>query len=274
MPSTLASPLRRSLLPAAAALALSCGIAAAQTPPPGSIALRWNNCYSDGGTAARTFACDSNLGIEVLVISAYPPADLTQLNGTEVSLTVWSTGATTPSWWTFATNGCRGTTGMNVSFTPPATSTTCVDPWLGQAAGGFAFEPNYYNVNIARLRTVCAISGTTSVPANSEVYLTSVVIHHSKTVGTGSCSGCPIGGCIGLASVTMTQPLGVGDINMIQPLPNTTSDVVGWQMDASMPENIFPYHGTAVWEKDFLSCSAAVTAGRRPTWGAVKSLYR
>ena len=163
---------------------------------------------------------------------------------------------------------------MHASFTPPATSTTCLDPWAGQAVGGFAFEPTYYNVNIGRLRTVCAIAGSTSVPANSEVYLTSVVIHHSNTVGTGSCSGCPIGGCIGLDYVTLTQPLSVGDITMIQPLPNTTSDVVGWQMDASMPENIFPYHGTAVWEKDFLSCAAAVTAARRPTWGGVKSLYR
>lgn len=275
MPSKRAS---RRFLPLFAApliaLALACGPASAQTPPPGSISLRWDNCRSDGGVAAKTFACDTNSGSEVLVISAYPPVDVSQLNGVETSITVWSTAASTPSWWTFVSGGCRGTIGMNASFTPPATSTTCLDAWLGQAAGGYDFQLNYNSPNNSLLRTVGAIAGTTSVPANTEVYVSTVVFRHTKSVGAGACTGCAVPACIGLNSVRLTEPAGVGDYTMIQPLPGTTSDVVGWQMDASMPENIFPYHGTGVWEKDFLSCSAAVTPARRPTWGAIHSLYR
>jgi len=260
------------------ALALASGLAIAQccqTPPPGSIALRWNDCYGDHGAAARTFACDTNSGADVLVISAYPPADMPQLNGAETALTVWSTDASTPSWWTFQSGGCRTTAGMSPSFVRPVTSTACLDPWLGQAAGGYAFEPNYYAPNVARLRTVCAIPGTASVAANTEVYVTSILIRHTRTVGTGSCAGCPIAACIGLQTVRLYQPLGVGDYEMFNPLPGTTSDVVGWQMDASMTEHIGSTNETMiVWQKFFLSCAAAVTPARRPTWGAVKSLYR
>ena len=260
------------------ALALTSGIAAAQspTPPPGSVALRWDDCFTDHGAAARTFACDTNSGSDLLVISAFPPVDLPQLVGAESALTVWSTGGSMPAWWSFAAGGCRNTAGLGIAFSPPSTSTTCLDPWLGQAAGGYAFEPTYYAPNVARLRTVCAIPGSTSVPANTEVYVTTLLFRHSKTVGTGSCSGCPTAACIGLQFVKLDQTTGVGDFQMLQPLPGSTSDVVGWQMDASMPENIvtIPHETYYEWGKTFSSCSAAVTSARHPTWGAVKSLYR
>ncbi len=257
-----------ALLLVAASLLLS--RPAAAQPPYGSLALRWDNCFTDGGTAAHSFACNTNsLPGDVLILSAWAPVDMPQLNGAATALTLWSLDATLPSWWQLYAGGCRGTAGITAQFTPPLTSTNCVDTWLGQAAGGMNFAPGYSNT--ARIRTVCAISGSTSVTAGQELFIARVVILHSKTTGTGSCGGCLDGACIGLESVLLTQPSGVGDYTILLPYGGSGTDFVGWQSPVNMPESVFPYHGS--YMKDFTSCSAA-TPARRPTWGAVKSLYR
>ncbi len=261
-----------SFLLLAAATFLPAGYATAQTYYPGSIALRWDNCYSDGGITARSFACNTNSGLETLVLSAWPPVDMPQLNGATTIMTLWSIDATLPSWWQSYSGGCRGTTGMSAQFTPPLTSINCIDPWFGQAAGGIDVSAGYYGPQSARIRTVCAIPGSISITGGQETFIARVVIFHSKAVGAGSCAGCLDGACIGLNSIQLYQPLGVGDYIMNRPLDGTTSDFVGWQMNASMGSYYYSFHGSAL-QKDFTSCSAA-TATRRPTWGAIKSLYR
>jgi len=261
-------------LPALVAVVLS--IRSADAQAFGSVALRWNNCYGDGGTAARNFACTSNSGSDELVISIFPPYEFINATEVDIDLQVTSTGANTPNWWTFATGGCRGTGGMQLSLIRPATSTNCLDPWLGQAFGGYLFEPVYLGPNSGRLRIACGLEGGVTMPANSEVFVASMVILHQKTIGAGACAGCPTGACIGILRVKVWNQTSSPDTDLLLPLPNTTSDVVGWQMDASMPENVL-YEGPAgfeSWQKHFTGCSAAVTGTRRSTWGTVKSLYR
>jgi len=262
-------PALRVVLIALAAIALFSGAASAQT---GAVALRWDNCYSDGGLSSKSFACNTNSGSESLILSVYPPVDMPQLNGALETLTVWSTAAATPTWWQVNSGGCRPTSGMSAQFLPLPSSITCIDPWTGQASGGFNFEPTYFAPNIARLRVVGAIAGTVSIPANQEVFLARVVIFNTKTVGTGSCAGCLTPACIGFNSVQLTQPVGVGDYVVMLPLAGTHSDYVGWQMDATMGETITSPFG--VPQKSFVSCQSSATPSRRPTWGAVKSLYR
>jgi hypothetical protein len=258
----------RVALVTSAALAVLCGSAAAQfPPPPGAVAIRWNDCYGDGGANARNFACNTNSGFEELVISCYPPQAIPQLNGAAVVMDLIFMNATVPSWWQFQSGGCHTPNGAFPLFTGPASASNCIDPWLFAASGGIDYVAGFNGANRARLRTVQAIPGSVSVPASSELFVCRVLISNTKTVGAGSCGGCLFGACIGLTSVKLTQPAGVGDFTMVMPVPNTNSDAVGWQAEVYMP---------SVWElfgKTFTNCQLA-TAARRPTWGAIKRMYR
>ena len=40
------------------------------------IAMRWDRCYGEGGTANKDFACNTNQGSERLVLSFIPPTDM------------------------------------------------------------------------------------------------------------------------------------------------------------------------------------------------------
>jgi len=68
-------------------------------PPiePGNVQLRWDACYADGGSDFKTFACNTNSGSEVLVVTATPGVDLPQLNGMQADLHVHLIDATLPS---------------------------------------------------------------------------------------------------------------------------------------------------------------------------------
>jgi hypothetical protein len=150
----------------------------------------------------------------------------------------------------------------------------CLDPWAGTAVGGLSYTADSPAPGQARIQIVCAPAQTASVPAGTEIFLARLAVLHTKTVGTGSCAGCLDGACLGITSVRLTQPVGVGDVLMLDPLPGTRSDMVGWQMTgAVMPyiEGINPHSGEP--EKAFGSCTS-VTDAARPTWGAVKRLYR
>lgn len=254
-----------------AALALAGAPAGAQS---GHVAMRWNDCFGDGGTRVRTFACDTNSGSEMLVVSAFPPVDMPQLNGASLVIDVLTSGETLPSWWQFQTGGCRTGSGMlSVQFTPPPTAATCTDTWLSSAAGGMDFSYPWAFPGGARVRVVVGIPGSVPVLAGTEVFICRVRVSHAKTVGTGACSGCTGGLCIGLTSVVLTQPSGVGDQLLFDPLPGTASDATSWQTDMVMTSVIHPGHGGFGLVKDFTSCVAATDAAR-PTWGAIKRMYR
>jgi len=252
--------------------ALGTSQAAAQSePPPGSIAMRWNLCYGEGGAAARTFACNTNTGVEMLVISAFPPANLPQLNGAEVLVTLLSPGFTLPSWWQIGTGFCRTSTVVQGEFVPPSGPETCGDPWLNAGLGAVTYQYGSEGANIARLRSAYGINPPVAVTSGNEIFVCSFRILHQKTTGAGSCSGCSSGVCLGLQSVYLTQPAGVGNYFMIMPLPGTSSDVVTWQEDLVMPSSVYIYR--SAWRKDFTGC-VSTTEAARPTWGAIKRLYR
>ena len=257
-----------------ALLAVSSGKAEAQVTEAGSLAMRWNDCYGGTGVQSRNFACDTNSGVEALVISVYMPVAVPQLNGADADIQIVTTGGAMPSWWQYQTGGCRAASPAQItgSFTPPAGYSGCTDYWGANAAGGLAF--NYPNGGLntnARARFVCSTVGTRSVPAGSVIFIGQVVFTHQRTVGTGSCAGCPTGTCIGLARVGLTQPPGVGDFQTRTPIPGTDSDVVGWQMSGvSMTYVNFNQGNTLT--RTFTGCTSATDAAR-PTWGAIKRLY-
>ena len=259
------------------AVSLSARPAHAQRPlPAGFLAMRWDACYGDGGADARTFACDTNTGTEVLLVSAFPPAAIPQLDGAAATMTVLSTGAGTPTWWQLDTSisgECRAhiPAYYSADFTPPAGSSQCQDFWFGGAAGGASFSESSVLSNQPQFRLVCSLASTVSVPAGVELFVARLVITHAKTVGAGSCGGCLTGVCIGLNNVQLTQPVGVGDFLMLDAVSGTSSDVVAWQMSgAVMPHTTeLTSHG---YDKHFSGCLSATDAAR-PTWGAIKRMY-
>src|SRR5262249_41479533 len=106
--------------------------------------LRWDNCIGDGGVYNKTFACDTNSGIEFLVGSFRLAATDDSVVGLEITLDLQALGPTMPSWWSFLTGGCRPSS-LHAGFTVPPTSTVCLDPWAYLASGGVGEEWSYGN---------------------------------------------------------------------------------------------------------------------------------
>ena len=56
-----------SILSAVVGTALATSALAAPTLP--GVNIRWDNCFADGGVMNKTFACDTNTGADLAVLS-------------------------------------------------------------------------------------------------------------------------------------------------------------------------------------------------------------
>lgn len=243
--------MKKTLLLAGALLALTAGIASAQS----GINLSWTDCGA-AGAAARNFACTSNtLTGAIMIASGVAGQQLDQLNGEESVMDLQTNQASLSQWWQLASGGCRGTTAISASFDFTGGPFTCLDPWSGGGSGGMQFTPGFEGPNRARIRTVGAIAGSTQITGTDEYYFFKITLLGAKSTGTGACAGCTDGACIVFNSIKLTQPLGVGDVTISTPI---VRNFVTWQAGGS---------GIAG------GCPAA-TPTRSKTWGAVKSIYR
>ena len=241
-------PRFRILLLAAALLVVGFATAQAQ----GGIDLSWNDCGSFG-VGNKSFTCASNtLTGAILFASAVAPVPMNQLVGQESEIILQTNTATLSPWWHLESGGCRGTTAVASGFDFTSGPFSCLDPWSGQAAGGMNYEPNYGAPNRARLRTVCAIPGSTAITDSDEYYFFKVTLLGAKTVGNNSCAGCTDGVCIVLNSIKLVQVAGVGDYVVTNPI---VRQHVTWQGGM------------------FFFCPAGDPVQNR-TWGSVKSMYR
>jgi hypothetical protein len=103
---------------------------------PGGVNLTWSRCHGEGlGTQNRAFACDTNDGAEVLVVSFVLDAPLAQASGNEVVIDLVSQDDPIPLWWDFKNAGaCRQTSlGMNLAEDPG--DVVCAN-WQGGVASG------------------------------------------------------------------------------------------------------------------------------------------
>jgi len=244
--------MKKTLLMAGALLALTVGVASAQS----GINLSWNDCGTFG-LLQKNFACNSNTAAShVMYASAITGVDMPQLNGQAGGLDMQTNQASLSNWWQFNTGGCRfnSPSYLSANFDFTSASGNCFDPWLGGAAGGISFTPGFNGPNRARIRTVCAIPGSTAIDGVSEYYFFKVGIGNARTTGLGSCAGCLDGACIVLNSIQVTQPAGVGDYTLTLPI---TRNYIQWQAGGNIGGE----------------CPAA-TPTRSATWGSVKSLYR
>jgi hypothetical protein len=234
----------------AAALALTLATPAARA---GGINLSWDDCGAFG-SAVKTSACLSNSGLSRLVGSAIAPVPMSQLVSQLSVVEIQTTAATLSDWWQMRSTGCRSSVLVasgNFGYEP----LNCVDPWQGTAYWGIDYAPGYGGANRARLRTTCAVVEPVVADGVNEMYLWVAVIYNRKTVGVGSCAGCTDGACFIYTDQILTQPIGVGDYDINNP--------------------ILRRH--VVWQANGLDvpggCDGMVPV-KNNSWGAIKSLYR
>jgi hypothetical protein len=88
----------RKILGMSVVAAMLC-VASSAFAAPG-VSMAWNFCAGEGtGTNIKSFACASNVGTNLLVLSFELPADLAQVSGNELVIDVLSQTATLPAWW-------------------------------------------------------------------------------------------------------------------------------------------------------------------------------
>ena len=252
----------KRLLLSASALLVAITVSSVAHAAPG-INMAWTDCRSDGGLSNRAFACNTNSGSNVLVVSFVAPAGVTGMSGNELVIDLLSTTAPLPQWWAFRTVGSCRQNALSSNFVAPGTLINCVDPWSGQAAGGIG---NYTQVapgggwtisptvesQHARMVIAIATASPGPIDADVEYFSGNVTINNTKTVGTGACAGCADPVCIVLNSVKITQGVGIGDFTLSTPV--------------SANSNMVTFQGTGA------DCNAVPV--RNTTWGAVKGLYR
>ncbi|MCE9628124.1 MAG: hypothetical protein K8R56_09435 [Candidatus Eisenbacteria bacterium] len=258
--------------------------ALAATSAPG-FNLRWDQCYADGGTWNKNFACDTNAGSDRLVVSFELANTLTQMSGVEISLDIGSSGASLPAWWQFKSTGTCRRTSLIASIDMPAGSVNCVDWGGGQTAGGIGtYNIGFLGANTARLLVVAAVpqSSLATIVPGQEYFAFGLTIDHAKTVGSGACAGCNVPVCIFVSSMTLTTPVAANDVMLGQGANFLGSSYATWQN--GYPTNVsrfcnggpgVPRAPNCVPANTTFQCVLATpTNSRRSTWGAVKALYR
>jgi hypothetical protein len=245
---------------------LSANALAAQPAVPG-LNLSWEDCGAAGLSFAQ-WACQEDAGVvgrlhaSFVLTSDLPP--LTEVTGAEGVFDLYSAAATLPSWWTFQKPGSCRPSGLGVDFVSPPPG--CQDYWGTRPGGPIgAFDYAYSTPGTpgtpgqARLRTIQAINFDYRGPVGTgEWYVMTITLYGNKTVGPTGCSGCQTPLAVWFNRLTVTQPVGFGDLVLTQP---SERNIAGWQCPASL----------AAPSGFYFDC---VTPAVPRTWGQVKSLYR
>jgi hypothetical protein len=226
--------------------------------------VSWNNCAGEGtGANNKAFACGSNIGTNVLVISFVLGADLAQVNGNEIVLDVLTQAPTLPDWWAFKDDGSCRQFSLGFNSTANAGDVVCVDWGAGQSAGGIgSYNQELVPIDPAlieqhrRLKVAVAVplAAVADLVANTEYFSCNLTIDNEKTVGSGACAGCTEPMCIVLNVLRVTSHIGIGE-----------NDVV-------LGTGASPGSNIVTWQGPGPNCQAVPT--RNATWGAVKALYR
>ena len=222
--------------------------------------MRWDHCFGDGDGPNRTFACDTNTGLDPLVLSFELDTPMTDVAAVEIYVELASASPVLPEWWSFMNAGTCRQTALRLSLTPPGEAVNCVS-WAIESvvAGGLAaYNIGFRGPHTARIVAVSAVPdfALATLAAGQEYFAASLVINHSKTVGAGACAGCDVPVCIVLQRLNVVPISGTNSRRLEQGANGQGSRFVFWQNGGS---------GT--------TCSA-VTHSRPSTWGQVKALFR
>ncbi len=230
----------------------------------GGVNFAWSPvCYTEDPTNVRTFACNVNTATLSfqwpMTLSWKIDTDMPDLVGIEITLMGQTSLAAIPDWWKVgAAPDCRAN---QLLYTSDKTAVEtgpggCADWTAGTAFNLFGYiyqaDPKLVQVNGG-----CAIDASLPVlaTAGQEYYGGQFLLKNTKTVGTGSCSGCATPFIMGLRLVTVAGLDGRRD-DLGDALPGG-NQCLYWN---TQPDAV-------------LHCLEPVPA-KNTTWGQVKSLYR
>ena len=233
-------------------------------PPGPGLSLTWNDC--PGGLSASqdlSYACNGNTDTFQLLCSLVVQQAISGVIGAELVIDLQSSDpVAVPDWWYedgSGTGGCRaGGFDTSTSFDFSA-DPGCTDAWGGQGFGGnqgFSVGlPDHPSPTQARIKEVAAVTSSNAVTLSPGVVygLFKVAIRSDRTTSGPACAGCAESACLVFNSV------------WIRRLPVAGSDVF-ISNGSSLGSN------WATWQGTGASCVSVPV--RRPTWGAIKSLYR
>jgi len=225
--------------------------------------ISWNDCGAYG-PINRSFACNTNDGVDVLVASFAPPSGITKLTAIDATIAMQTADATTLGpWWRLADPGaCRsGSLTVDADFT---SQSNCLDYWAGRAMSDFTWTQNG---NRACLRVRCHIPEDEGGPVTpgEEYYAFKVIIDHAHAVGAGACPGCNTAACFVLEELWLVQPAGMGDIRIKNSSVRNFATWQGGIIAGGCPP-------IADFDPNYSQCAPTPTL--RSTWGAIKTLYR
>jgi len=271
-------PSLAAIIAVAAALTSSTALAA---PPSAGINIRWDNCFADGGVMNKAFACNTNAGVDLMVMSAQLDTGMPLVSGMEIRISLKSSVPVLPAWWEFRQSptappgqACRETE-LTFVASPFLPAGTCVDWGQGQQVGGVGrygigdIGPGSAVILIA---SAVAIENTAALDAGTEYIVGGLSIAHRKTVGTGACGGCNTPVCILFSSLKVTTPQAPDDRLFTIGAHGTDSQIIRWQ-NGQIQNLVNECTGTFNCNTQFDCVNANPTAARRSTWGQVKSLY-
>lgn len=247
---------------------LGLGAATAQAAP--DVFLQWDDC-PPAGQPVRTFACNTNAGVEVLIGAFTTDQTVASVNGILSTLLVKFPQSSIPSWWDFG--GCRASNSLQIVTSFAAGPFSCTDPWPASSAGGVVWDVIDASTGWARIRAVQAVpSGDEfTLQAGVMYYAFKIVYTHAKSTGTGACGGCEVPAGLLLQQVRISRSNDVNDVVIGVPFDtrNDPSHFADWQCD-----------GSPLWEwdrnslVDYTYGSNCAVPARATTWGSVKLLYR
>jgi hypothetical protein len=238
-------------------------VLAAPAAHAAGLALRWDNCYADGGVINKNIACDTNDGSETLIGSVFVTKSMLTPDADEFILRLASAGASLPQWWAFGFGFCRSSAPF-ISTTPPASAVNCEDWSNGNAVGGLvSYVIADKGSNTAMILGASAIpqSVLRNLPSGQEYFVFRLLLQHSSSVGTGSCAGCETPVCISFSVNRMQTAAPFAAQYIDYPINGTDSNYVTWQ------------GGGGITSPLGVGCPAA-TPVRQRSWSAVKTLYQ
>src|SRR5262249_3584126 len=179
----------RTLLPLLATSLIASAASAATLP---GINIRWDHCFADGGVMNKTFACDTNVGSDLMVMSVQLDAAMQHVSGMEIRVSIKPVEPVLPEWWEFLNSGSCRTNGLTFNTIPTTASANCPDWGVSQQSGGFAgYHVNEIGPGTAVAFPIAAVpqSALVTLDPGTEYVVGEFRLNRTNTVGTGACGG-------------------------------------------------------------------------------------
>src|SRR5215471_6425393 len=265
---------RNSTIAALFTIALATSALAAPTLP--GVNIRWDNCFADGGVMNKSFACDTNSGFELAVMSVQLGSGMDLVSGVEIRVSIKPSEPVLPAWWEFQNPGSCRLSSLCFVTSPVLPGANCPDWGQGTESGGFpstGYHLGLVGPSSAVAFTVAAVpaSNLMTLDPGTEYVVGALRLNHANTVGTGSCGGCDTPVCILFTSLDVTRNTPPAVDHLFTTGANgAESQIIHWQN--GQLSNL-ANHCTATFncttQFDCLATSAVAT--RHSTWGAVKA---